>query len=47
MLTPPPVNGQSYPTLFTAGERSNYLRGGMAFIAHIRITYWVQSTATR
>jgi hypothetical protein len=31
MLTPPPVSGQSYPTSGTAGERSNYLRGGLSF----------------
>jgi len=31
MMTPPPVSGQSYPTAPTAGERSNYLRGGVAF----------------
>ena len=31
MLTPPPVSGQSFPTSFTSEERSNYLRGGMAF----------------
>jgi len=31
MLTPPPVSGQSYPTSFSSGERSNYLRGGLAF----------------
>jgi len=31
MLTPPPVSGQSYPTSFASGERSNYLRGGVAF----------------
>jgi hypothetical protein len=31
MQTPPPVSGQSYPTSFTSGERSNYLRGGVAF----------------
>src|SRR5208282_3667035 len=31
MLTPPPVSGQSFPTSFTSGERSNYLRGGLAF----------------
>ena len=31
MLTPPPVSGQSYPTAPSAGERSNYLRGGVAF----------------
>jgi len=26
MLTPPPVSGQSYPTSFSGGERSNYVR---------------------
>ena len=31
MLTPPPVSGQSYPTSPTSEERSNYLRGGLAF----------------
>src|SRR5580700_2457478 len=31
MLTPPPVSGQSYPSSFSGGERSNYLRGGLAF----------------
>src|SRR6267143_2147116 len=31
MLTPPPVSGQSYPTLATSEERSNYLRGGLSF----------------
>ncbi|MGA9132169.1 MAG: hypothetical protein WB384_09220, partial [Candidatus Sulfotelmatobacter sp.] len=31
MLTPPPVSGQSFPTSFASGERSNYLRGGLAF----------------
>ncbi len=31
MLTPPPVSGQSYPTSFGASERSNILRGGLAF----------------
>ena len=31
MQTPPPVSGQEYPTSFSAGERSNYLRGGLAF----------------
>jgi hypothetical protein len=31
MLTPPPVSGQSYPASYTAGEKSNYLRGGVAF----------------
>ena len=31
MLTPPPVNGQSYPAVPTSEERSNYLRGGVTF----------------
>jgi hypothetical protein len=31
MLTPPPVSGQSYPTSLASEERSNYLRGGLAF----------------
>jgi hypothetical protein len=31
MLTPPPVSGQSFPISSTAEERSNYLRGGVAF----------------
>jgi hypothetical protein len=31
MLTPPPVSGQEYPASFSAGEKSNYLRGGVAF----------------
>ena len=31
MLTPPPVSGQEYPTSVSSGERSNYLRGGLAF----------------
>lgn len=31
MKTPPPVSGQSYPTQVTSEERSNYLRGGLAF----------------
>jgi hypothetical protein len=31
MLTPPAVSGQFYPTSFTSEERSNYLRGGLAF----------------
>ena len=31
MLTPPPVSGQAYPTTFGSDERSNYLRGGLAF----------------
>jgi hypothetical protein len=31
MLTPPPVSGQSYATLYSSSERANYLRGGLAF----------------
>ncbi len=31
MQTPPPVSGQEYPTTFSGGEQSNYLRGGLAF----------------
>jgi hypothetical protein len=31
MLTPPLVSGQSYPTEPASQERSNYLRGGVAF----------------
>lgn len=31
MMTPAPVSGQSYPTAPTSAERSNYLRGGVAF----------------
>ena len=31
MQAPPPVNGQSYPIVLTSQERSNYLRGGLAF----------------
>jgi hypothetical protein len=31
MKTPPPVSGLSYPTQVTSEERSNYLRGGLAF----------------
>jgi hypothetical protein len=31
MLTPPPVSGQSFPTSPIAEERSNYVRGGIAF----------------
>lgn len=31
MVTPPPVSGESYPTTYTAAERSNYLRGGLTF----------------
>src|SRR5690348_4349036 len=32
MLAPPPVSGQSYPVAPTSQERSNYLRGGFAFV---------------
>lgn len=31
MTTPPPVSGQSYPSMPTSEERSNYLRGGITF----------------
>lgn len=31
MKVPPPVSGQPYPTQVTSQERSNYLRGGLAF----------------
>ena len=31
MKTPAPVSAQSYPTQVTSEERSNYLRGGLAF----------------
>jgi hypothetical protein len=31
MMTPPPVSGQSYPIALSSQERSNYLRGGLAF----------------
>jgi len=31
MLTPPPMSGASYPVSFTSEQRSNYLRGGVAF----------------
>ena len=31
MMTPPPVSGQAYPVELTSEERSNYLRGGVAF----------------
>jgi hypothetical protein len=31
MLTPPPVSGQTYPTVPTSQERSNYLRAGLTF----------------
>lgn len=31
MQTPPPVSGLSYPTSFSGGERSNYLRAGLTF----------------
>jgi hypothetical protein len=32
MMTPPPVSGESYPAVGTAGERSNYLRFGFMFM---------------
>jgi len=32
MLTPPPVNGEAYPTTPLAEERSNYLRVGVGFV---------------
>lgn len=31
MVTPAPVSGQSYPVELSSQERSNYLRGGVAF----------------
>jgi hypothetical protein len=31
MLTPPPVSGQPFATVFASEERANYLRGGLAF----------------
>jgi hypothetical protein len=31
MQTPPPVSGAAYPTAYTSEQRSNYLRGGLAF----------------
>jgi len=31
MLTPPPVNGEAYPTAPTAETRSNYLNAGLTF----------------
>lgn len=31
MQAPPPVSGQTYPTVLTSQERSNYLRGGLSF----------------
>jgi hypothetical protein len=31
MMTPPPVSGQAYPASYSGGEKSNYLRGGVAF----------------
>lgn len=31
MQTPPPVSGQTFPTVFTSEERANYLRYGAAF----------------
>jgi hypothetical protein len=32
MITPPPVRGLAYPVALTSQERSNYLRGGLAFM---------------
>jgi hypothetical protein len=32
MITPPPVTGQQYPILSGSQERSNYFRGGVAFM---------------
>ncbi len=32
MITPPPVSGPAHPVLLTPQERSNYLRGGLAFM---------------
>src|ERR1700733_7263154 len=31
MTTPPPVSAQAYPASYPGGEKSNYLRGGVAF----------------
>ncbi len=31
MFTPPPVSGQPYPTVLSSQERSNFIRGGLAF----------------
>jgi hypothetical protein len=31
MQTPPSVSGAAYPTTYTSEDRSNYLRGGLAF----------------
>ncbi len=31
MQAPPPVSGQTYPTVLTSQERSNYIRGGLSF----------------
>lgn len=33
MVTPPPVSGQIFPIALTSEERSNYLRGGLAFMS--------------
>lgn len=33
MMTPPPVSGFAYPVELTSQERSNYLRGGLAFMS--------------
>lgn len=32
MMTPPPVSGLAYPVVLSSQERSNYLRGGLAFM---------------
>lgn len=32
MVAPPPVSGLAYPVMLTSQERSNYLRGGLAFM---------------
>jgi len=31
MFTPPPVSGQAYPIVLSSQERSNFIRGGLAF----------------
>lgn len=33
MVTPPPVSGQNFPIALTSQERSNYVRGGLAFMS--------------
>jgi hypothetical protein len=32
MITPPPVSGLAHPVVLTSPERSNYVRGGLAFM---------------